>query len=423
MKKTIDQKLHSKKIKKPPLLLYLILGNIWKLIFTKKYNLKVEDKVNLKKVKGPYILVSNHASRQDYIFTAVPLLPRRYNFIAGYNEFFRSHLAMVFGLLKPIPKKNFTPDIYTIKEAKRVIKKGGRIILFPEGMNSIGGCNQPVVNGTGKLVKHFNVPVYYSVIKGGYLTCPKYDLADRKGKVLVTFDQMFTVDELSKLTPEQIEDIMNEKLYHDDYKWNKEQKIVYKNDGNIARNLHTLLYWCPKCHSELKMIGQKNEIRCSCCGNGATITDTYDMIPFDDSCLIPNTQTEWFNMQREFVKEQIKDPDFKLVENVKLGMLPKYKYLKDLKTSEIVGEGVITLTHEGLTYNGTKDNESFNFFIPIKSLPTYGMCTDITRFYTFYNGEFVEFYPETESVEKWFLTTEEIHRYNGGKWQDFKFKK
>ncbi len=138
MKKTIDQKLHSKKIKKPPLLLYLILGNIWKLIFTKKYNLKVEDKVNLKKVKGPYILVSNHASRQDYIFTAVPLLPRRYNFIAGYNEFFRSHLAMVFGLLKPIPKKNFTPDIYTIKEAKRVIKKGGRIILFPEGMNSIG---------------------------------------------------------------------------------------------------------------------------------------------------------------------------------------------------------------------------------------------------------------------------------------------
>ena len=216
---------------------------------------------------------------------------------------------------------------------------------------------------------------------------------------------------------------MNEKLYHDDYKWNKEQKVVYKNDGNIARNLHTLLYWCPKCHSELKMVGQKNEIKCSCCGNGATITDTYDMIPFNDSCLIPSTQTEWFNMQREFVKEQIKDPDFKLVENVKLGMLPKYKYLKDLKTSEIVGEGVITLTHEGLTYNGTKDNQSFNFFIPIKSLPTYGMCTDITRFYTFYNGEFVEFYPETESVEKWFLTTEEIHRFNGGKWQDFKFKK
>ena len=63
MKKTIDQKLHSRKIKKPPLFLYNVLGFIWKIIFTKKYNLKVVDKVNLKKVKGPYILISNHASR------------------------------------------------------------------------------------------------------------------------------------------------------------------------------------------------------------------------------------------------------------------------------------------------------------------------------------------------------------------------
>lgn len=421
MKKTIDEKLHARKIKKPPLVLYAILGFIWKIIFTKKYNLKVIDKVNLKKVKGPYILISNHASRQDYIFTAVPLLPRRYNFVAGYNEFFRSHLALVFNLLKPIPKKNFTPDIYTIKETKRVLNKGGRIILFPEGMNSISGANQPVVVGTGKFIKHFNLPVYYSVIKGGYLTCPKYDLADRKGKVEVTFDQMFTPEELNNLTPSQIEDIINEKLYHDDYEWNKEQKITYKNDGEIARNLHTLLYWCPKCKSELQMVGEKNTITCKCCGNGATITDTYDLVPFNDSCVIPRTQTEWFKMQREFVKEQIKDPNYKLIEKVKLGMLPKYEYLKDLKTSEIVGEGTIALTHQGLTYDGTKNNEAFKFFIPIKDLPTYGMCTDITRFYTFYNGEFVEFYPETPSVEKWFLATEEIHRFNGGKWQDFKF--
>ena len=421
MKKTIDEKLHARKIKKPPLVLYAILGFIWKIIFTKKYNLKVIDKVNLKKVKGPYILISNHASRQDYIFTAVPLLPRRYNFVAGYNEFFRSHLALVFNLLKPIPKKNFTPDIYTIKETKRVLNKGGRIILFPEGMNSISGANQPVVVGTGKFIKHFNLPVYYSLIKGGYLTCPKYDLADRKGKVEVTFDQMFTPDELNNLTPSQIEDIINEKLYHDDYEWNKKQKIAYKNDGEIARNLHTLLYWCPKCKSELQMVGEKNTITCKCCGNGATITDTYDLVPFNESCVIPRTQTEWFKMQREFVKEQIKDPNYKLIEKVKLGMLPKYEYLKDLKTSEIVGEGTITLTHQGLTYNGTKNNDEFNFFIPIKDLPTYGMCTDITRFYTFYNGEFVEFYPETPSVEKWFLATEEIHRFNGGKWQDFKF--
>ena len=50
------------------------------------------------------------------------------------------------------------------------------------------------------------------------------------------------------------------------------------------------------------------------------------------------------------------------------------------------------------------------------------MCTDVSRFYTFYKGEFYEFYPNIDLVEKVFLVTEEIHRLNGGKWQDFKFE-
>ena len=119
----------------------------------------------------------------------------------------------------------------------------------------------------------------------------------------------------------------------------------------------------------------------------------------------------------------IKDENFSLTEKVKLGNLPKYKYLKDQKTSEIVGEGKLTLNRSGLTYEGTRNGEPFNFHIDSLSLPTYGMCTDLSRFYTFYNGDFMEFYPQNNVVEKFFLATEEIHRINGGKWQDFKFDK
>jgi hypothetical protein len=104
-------------------------------------------------------------------------------------------------------------------------------------------------------------------------------------------------------------------------------------------------------------------------------------------------------------------------------MLPKYELLKEQKTSEIVGEGILTLTHKGLTYKGSKDGQAFEFFIASANLPTYGMCTDVSRFYTFYDGEFVEFYPKHSVVEKFFLATEEIHRANGGRWQDFKFEK
>ena len=418
MKKTLDQKLHSRKLKKPGIL-YIILGYLWKLLFYKKYNINVTYKTNIKKVKEPFILLSNHASRLDYMFTALPLLPKKFNFVAGYNEFFRSHLAGIFKIMNVIPKKNFTADIYTIKEVTRIIKKKGNIILYPEGMSSISGANQPVAVGTGKFIKHFKLPVYYSLIKGGYLTSPKYDLKERLGRVEVEYDILLTPEEIEKLSATEIEDLINKTLYHDDYAWNKEQKNEYKVGNSVAHNLHHLLYWCPRCGKEFTMKGEFNKIYCTSCNNGATITNTYEMIPFDDTCIIPATQTEWFNKERALAKEEIKDPNFKLTEKVKLGVLPLYKNLKNQATSEIVGEGLITLNHDGLTYNGTYNNEVVEMHIGIKELPTYGMCTDLTRFYTFYKGKFIEFYPEGETVEKWFLTTESLHRLHNGKWRDF----
>jgi len=179
-KLTIEQQLYKKKIKKPNFI-YNLLGWVWKMFVAKKYNVHIEFKCDFKKKGEQYIMISNHASRLDYIFTGLPVLPSRMNFVAGYNEFYRSHLAGVFSLLRVIPKKNFTPDSYTLKEVSRVIRDGGNIMLFPEGMSSISGANQPVAIGTGKFIKHFKLPVYYAVIKGGYLTSPKYNLKDRTG--------------------------------------------------------------------------------------------------------------------------------------------------------------------------------------------------------------------------------------------------
>ena len=167
------------------------------------------------------------------------------------------------------------------------------------------------------------------------------------------------------------------------------------------------------------MKGEGNKFFCTHCGNGATILDTYEMVPFDETCVIPETQTAWFALQREQARIAVQAEDFCLTEQVSLGNLPAYELLKDQKTSEIVGEGVITLNKDGFTYEGTRNGEPFTFHLSTAEVPTYGMCTDLSRFYTFYKGEFMEFYPKTRCTEKWFLCTEELHRKNGGKWQDF----
>lgn len=422
-KLTNEEKLYSKKIKKPPYLIYNILGGVWKLLFKRKYGLTYTFNYDFRKEKGACIFISNHSSRMDYIFTGLPLLPNNFNFVAGYNEFYRSHLKGVFSLLQVVPKKNFTPDFYAIKEISRIIKAGGKVVLFPEGMNSIAGMNQPVAIGTGKLIKHFGVPVYYSVIKGGYMTAPKYKQDEHLGKVEVIFDRMFTPEEISTLSDTEIEDIINQKLYHDDIKWNKERQIHYSNMDTIADGLENLLYICPKCGKEFTLKGSGNAFNCSNCGYGVTIDDTYQMHATAGNDLIFDTQTAWFNWQREVVKQQIKDGLGKFTCKVKLGTLPDYKPLKNLDTSLITGEGIVTIDENGFTFDGVNEGQPFKFNLSPKEVPTYGMCTDISRFYTFYKGKFYEFYPETPCVEKVFLLTEEIHRASGGKWQDFKFDK
>jgi len=322
--------------------------------------------------------------------------------------------------LRVIPKKNFVPEIAAIRNISRVLKSGGRVILFPEGMSSISGSNQPAAIGTGKLLKHLNVPVLMTHIEGGYLTNTKYCLDDRPGRVDVTVSKLFTPEQLRSMNENEIQLAVDQAIHHDDYLWNKTARVAYKGHGELAKDMHTLLYKCPKCGQELTMRGEGNRIHCTACGNAATLNEYYDLIPENNDCVIPETPVAWFDWERKSIYQEIvKNPDYKLTEKVKIGMMPPYEYLKNLKTSEIVGEGILSISREGLHFEGKKDEQPFTFTIPTSQVPTYGMCTDVSFFTTYLNGEYIEFYPETESTGKWLHATEELHRVNGGNWKNF----
>jgi len=418
--KTLQERLAARTIRRPPAIVYLALANIWKALFIKKLGVRFEYRIDLRDYRdGPYIVVSNHASRLDYIYAGIAFLPHRLNWVAGYNEFFRSHLAFVFRLLQVIPKRNFTPDVYAIRQFSRIIRGGGKVIIFPEGMSSIGGSNQPCALGSGNLLKHFGVPVLMTKIKGGYLTNTKYCLDERPGRVDVVVDLLFSPEDLERMSADEVQLALDRAIRQDDYAWNKVERVRFGGKGRMAHNLHHLLYWCPRCGAEFTMRGEGDELRCSACGNGARLNEYYDLEPLDPSCVIPETPRVWFDLERARAREQVAADGFSLTERVRLGVLPRYEYLRDQKTSEIVGEGELRLDRGGLTYGGTKDGEPFEFHLNPDQVPTYGMCTDVTFFYTFHRNDYYEFRPETESTAKWLLCTEEIHRLTGGAWKDF----
>ncbi len=417
-KPTLQEMLERKHMKKPPALIYLLLISIWKLLFFKKLGVHITYKVRPSKDKDPYVLISNHASRVDYLYTAPAVLPHRLNYVVGYNEFFRSHLYGIFSLMQVIPKRNFTPDLHTIREIIRIIRMGGHVCIFPEGMSSISGGAQACAIGSGKLLKHLGVTVYYTKIAGGYMTNTKHCLDDRPGRVEVVVDRLFTPEELGRLGADEIQETLNRVLAHDDYIWNKQARVRFNGRGEMAKNLHDMLYLCPRCGALYTMRGEGDVIRCEACGNGATVNEYYDLIPLDDTCVIPGTISHWYAMECEKARADVKDPGFLFSGKVELGTLPKYKRLDKGATAIITGEGVLSLSRDGLVYEGTRDGAPYSFRLSTDAVPTYGICTDITRFYTFYQREFHEFYPERKDTMRWLHLTEAMHRANGGKWKE-----
>ena len=136
-------------------------------------------------------------------------------------------------------------------------------------MSSITGHNQPVACGTGRLLKHYHIPVYALKMKGAFLTNTKVCLDERYGETHATMSLLFSKDDVANLSVEEMDDIINEKFRRNEYAWNKENKIKWKTNGKICYRLEDFCYKCPKCGKEFTMKGEGNKIICSsdklCC--------------------------------------------------------------------------------------------------------------------------------------------------------------
>lgn len=399
-----------------------MLSQVARLVYYGPCKVELVRNVDLKKYADkPVIVVANHASRFDYALVNFVMKRRRINFVAAENEFHRAKFKTIFKIGKVIPKRNFVPDIKTIQGISRIIRheKNGCVAIFPCGMSTASGAQQPCMTGTGKMLKHFGVHVLAVRIYGGYLVCPKYDVKERFGKVEVHLDELFTPEQLSELSADEIEQRVNKAIYTDDYAWNATRQNSYRcKKRNYAQNMEQILYKCPRCGAELQMEGVKNVISCKNCGNSAQLDDKYNLTPIGGS-VVPVNPREWYDWQRREMRRKVSDPDFVLEEHVQLGLMPKYGYLKHNKVALPAGEGMLRLDRTGLTFTGIREEFPWEVFIPSEQLNTVCMPVDGSYFYTYASGEFLQFVPDAISSMRWSLAVEEVHRVNGGKWQNF----
>lgn len=426
-KMDIRKDVASRKPRIPPRIVWWIYRTVMHNV-ARKYNAHYEIVDDINKCKGPAFVIFNHLSRLDHIYVMEACYPRRLNIVAGYNEFFRSHLYRVFKLNKIIPKKNYCDnDLAGTKGMMAIINKGGVVAFSPEGLASNDGMNKPIVPKTGHLLKHFGVPVYYVEQHGQYLQNTKVCLDERYGETYARISVLLSPEDLERMSVEEIDAKINEAFRRDEYAWQKEKHIRWDMKGRPCERLDDMLFQCPRCKKRFTMKGEGDRITCLNCGNGASVDEYYDFHPFDESCVIPETQSEWVRRQRiDIIHEIRENPEYSYSEKVVIGRLPNDHLLTDMKTSEPVGEGILTIDHKGMHYVDDK-NPSVNFDLDYKKLYTLVTELDSSYFDIYVNGEFTDVFPqERHSVLYINALVEEMHRlhenfYKNLPWNDYMY--
>ena len=420
-KLTIAQKLSKRKYRPAPRLIAFIYKTIMVDIIGRKYKPKFNIIDDVNDCDGPCFVVFNHLSRIDHLYVMGACYPRITNMMAANNEFYRSKFNFIFGLNKVIPKKNYSADRLAIKGVSEVIRKGGCVTFAPEGLASDYGGNKPIVPGTSKMFKHFKVPVYLCYLEGQYLQNTKVCLDERLGETYATMSLLFSKDDIERLSVEEMDDIINEKFRRNEYAWNLEKKIKWKTKGRICHRLEDFCYKCPKCGKEFTMKGEGNKIECLSCGNGATMDDYYVFHPYEDA-VIPASPFEWAESERADLAKEIRaNPEYYFEDECEMGNLDEYKLVGKNKTSFIVGSGKVRVDHKGLHYKGTRNGEDFEMTVDYKNIYTIFTPTDTKYFSFYFKGEYFEIIPKHQTVGKFNILIEEMHRYHVNFYKNFKW--
>ncbi len=369
--------------------------------FTKlKYKYKIK-KNGIERLNTPSIILFNHGSAIDFMIDVAPLYPQRVNIVTAFYYFCNYHLGRLIHALGAFPKFLYQPDISSIKNIKRVLKNEGIVFLAPEGRLSPHGELESIIPSTVKLLKKECVDVYLIKNQGAYLSKPKWAKNSRKGRIDIEYIHLFTKDELKTLSLQEIYDKLYDHMYYDEYKWIEENNVTFKGK-RFAEGLENILYLCPVCGHEYTISTKGNKLTCNHCHTKITLTNKYKFV--SDAKEIPSTIKDWYNLQKSIERNNIQDENYILQSNVILKHPdPKGNGFKE------VGQGVCTLTHDGINYKGTKNGENVDILFKLENVPALPFGANID-FEIYHDQTLYYFIPEnTKSCVKWSVVEEQMY--------------
>ena len=324
------------------------------------------DSIGMEKLskKEPCLILMNHSSFIDLKIVNKIFYPRKYNIVCTGDGFVgRNWLMKNIGC---IPTKKFVSEIDLLRDMLYAVKRyNSSILMYPEASYSFDGTATPLPQSLGRCIKMLNIPVVVIMTKGAFARDPLYNnLQLRQVDVSATVEYLLSPEEIQAKSPKEINELLAEKFSFDNFRWQKENGVVIDEDFR-ADYLNRVLYKCPNCLAEGKTVGKGTKLICKNCGK------VYELCT-DGSMKAENGETEfshipdWYKWERESVKQEIIDGNYKLDVEVDIHVMVDTKHLYS------VGEGRLTHDREGFRLTGCGGELEYTQ----KPLSSYSLYSD-----------------------------------------------
>lgn len=337
------------------------------------------------KLEPPYLVFSNHNGDLDPALVALSF-PQQMYFVASehvYRAGFASKiLRFVF---EPIAKRKGTTDAVTVMKSIRALREGKNVCIFPEGQKSFNGITGEINIATGKLVKASKASLVTYKLEGGYFTTPRWGKGIRKGKMHGSIVNIYNKEDLEKLSPEEITDLVKKDLYEDAYQKQSQNPIAYKGK-NLAEGIEHALCLCPECKQIDTLFSKKNSVFCKNC-DFTTSIDIYGY--FDESCKF-KTVLQWDEFQQEELKKLIQEKSSEKSEFIFSDDEVTLKTVKAEHQEEIIGTGKFSMFTDKFIFNSVKDEKEISLEIPQKNIVDISMYGKQALVFSDNNGNYYE---------------------------------
>ena len=414
--KDLHKEFVYRKIKRPNKVLGWLVQSAFRVMSKQRKVEFVYDEDFRAMQKQQMLVLCQHRSRLDYIYVYAGLKHLRFNILCGYQNVFQPFIYTLFKHLGVIAKMLYQPDAHATLQMMRAVKQGNSIVLFPEGIQSTSGSTHPINPATIKLLVKLKLPIALLTVKGAYFTRPRYSSDVKKGKITAHFSKLFDPEDFQTYSKEELYDRLLKAFTYNEFADHQDAPVAFRGKKPNIDGLDNIIYKCPQCHKEHYLVVEGDTMRCTECGFAVSMDEYYRLVPVNGDLPFQN-HDQWYKWQRSEVAKEVVSDDFSMTTRVQIGRINTQK-LNSNYSLQYYGEGTLTLTNQGLTYQGTCDGEKCELFFQAKQVFSLSMSLqyDLDLYYDgkYYNFKLLE---NQKHMVKWMVAAEEIHNLHDPVWQ------